>query len=214
MEDSRSVADRVNEHLEADLVLHEALARGIVSLRKAARNLIAREGWDASEEAVVSALRRYSPTRARVPPVRDLLGEGRITTRSGISLYAVPWTPDTRRRLSRILAANDVPCAGVPRLIGGDNGTLVVADHEVAATVRDRLGQSIVGSSTGVTEIKLHLPNASTHAAAVLSIAFHVLSKQGVTILGVASRPPDHVLLVDPDDAIQAYGVLSELITQ
>lgn len=185
-----------------------------MSLRKAARSLIDREGWDATEDAVVSALRRHSPTLANVPPIRDLLGGGRITTRSGTSVYAIRWTPDTTRRLSRVLNTGDVARPGVLRLISGNGRTLVVAGHEVAAMVREHLGDAIEGSRTGVTEVKLHLPNVSAQAAGALSVVLHVLSQRGITPLGVASHPPDHVLLVEQEDTIEAYGVLSKLITE
>lgn len=54
-----TVQELVWRHLEDDVVVRRALARGILSLRRGARELIETNGWDVTEDAVVSALRRW-----------------------------------------------------------------------------------------------------------------------------------------------------------
>lgn len=64
------VAKEVDVALGQDPVAREALQRGIVNLRALSRWLIRTRGWNASEEAVLSALRRRKPQNG-LPTLRQ-----------------------------------------------------------------------------------------------------------------------------------------------
>lgn len=98
----------VREHLRNDFVMRQALLSDYLSVRRAARRLIEVYGWDTSEEAVVSAMRRFEPEE------RDWMGKGydalkesatRIATDFGVLI--VRNKPDVRQSVEKSLRIVD-----------------------------------------------------------------------------------------------------------
>lgn len=192
----------------------EVLARGILNLRRAARWLIEREEWDASEEAVVSALRRYagSSRGERLAAARAALAQGVAGARSRLALITLARTGSVHRRLRRL--PDIVGPDGVFALLLGETRLRLLVDEGDLGEVVGAVGrEEVEGVDRDLAVVVLSFPDVDrpedVHGAATLVLS--ALGQRGVTVLEVFSCLSDFSLVVEAEDSALAYDVVSRL---
>lgn len=213
--DMTTTSQLVERHLENDIVLNEALARGFLSVRRAARRLIDERGWDATEEAVVSAIRRYDPSPSvDLENVFHLLGQTRKTAQTGLGLIQVPHTQAFVSAIPRI--ANELE----PEMTLGfvpDNEFLniLVDDQNVDRVTRILLQGSDAPSQMridrGLGKIELEFPESSPVNSAALAVVLFYLGHREVDVVNVYSTFPICSVYVRETDFADAYELTKEL---
>lgn len=147
--------------------MEAAWARGYLSLRRAARWLRDRYGWEATEEGVVSAIRRYDPpTRLELAHGPRLLARSTVTTgprpgqrpddppigEDGVRL-TLTFPEAARRALLGTVAATNLLAHGAVgvqelRFLGRESPFLVPAE-DLAAASSLLAGSTDLAPSTG-----------------------------------------------------------------
>lgn len=211
-----SIALSVSRYLDEDLILREVLDRGILNLRRAARWLIEREGWDATEEAVVSALRRHAGTSdgARLEEARGLVARAGPGVRSRLARLSVArWGPtgSVLRGLGDVVGPEDL--VGV---LPGETRFQVLVDDERCEGVLGALGRERVQAvRRDVALVRVAFPGVNGTSGAVHGAAAIVLSAMvqgGVDVLDVFSCGGEWVFVVPGAEAVRAYDVVSRTV--
>lgn len=200
----------VERYLETDLIVSEALHRGVLNVRRAARWLIETQGWDATEEAVVSALRRYTPhSRVDLENVLHLLNETRVTARTGLSIVAVPRTREFMSELHRLsdMLRPEATLGIVPE----DGRVNILID----SANRDRVLALFSNDprcevKTGVAEIQFEFPEMGATASTAVAVTLNVLGHRGIDVVAVFSNLPVCSILMAQRDFGQAFEVVEK----
>jgi hypothetical protein len=208
-----STAEQVAQILSRDGVAREGLRRGIINVRALARWMIATHGWAASEEAVLSALRRNPQTIAPPDPnLKRILQTSHIDTTSNVCSVMLKGglgTLPLGAPLSRLLKAEN---AQVFRLIlSNDNARLVVHSDQLPA-VKRALSGMIDEVREGLTEISINQTKESLGAPGVVAYIVGALSFQGINFFGIVRHKLALQLLVNEGDTARALHALGGVI--
>ncbi len=207
-----STAEQVSSYLDEDLALKEILARGVLNLRRAARWIIEKEDWDATEEAVVSALRRYGDTSSGevLQEARAVLGEADVGLQSRIVSLTVPRGPPLH---SRLRDAHEKLGSGDSMVVlEGETRVRVLVDSANAACVTDTLGvDGEPGSVEPVAVVRLVFSGDRPANLAGVAIALNAFAQQGIDVREVFTCEPQYSIVVDQEDARQAFQAVSKL---
>lgn len=204
-----TTAEAVLEHLEADLVLHEALSRGVLNYRRTARWIIDRYGWDATEEAIVSALRRYeAPRRVEFHEARERLADAEVEAETRLTVLTTSRLLGVLERIPEALSLAE-PEDTVALLPGLRELQLVVERH-LADDVLDVLRSE---NARAEAACALHLRFTEDDAATQVAIALtlHALGYQEKTVLGLYSSEQECTILVPPEELPSTFRLATRL---
>lgn len=212
-----STAQAVATYLDQDGVVREALSRGIVNQRALARWLIETKGWDATEEAVISAVRRHlereDADRSVFDAARALFDAAHVNMRSRVGLVVAAKTQEVQERLPELFQAVDYSRGEVLRILQTDRCIKVIVDEANLASVGDLLGEDAVQEvHDGLAEINVVLPEETVTTPGVLALICTTLALHRINILEVATGLPEHLLFVAQEDARRAYETLEDLV--
>lgn len=212
-----SVSDRVRHHLARDAVAREALLREFVNHHALARWLIQTYGWDASESAVVSALRRYEG-QAEAETFRRaarLFAEGQLSLRANVCILALPKSAAAQNQLSDLFDLVDYKRGEALRVIQSERTIKVLVDEANLDGALEVLGEDRVDVVLrGLTEITVLAPEESLWTPGVLALVFDTLAGHGINVVEVVSALAEILLVVEQGDALGAYEALEDLIEQ
>lgn len=199
-------------------MINEALARGFLSVRRAARALIEERGWDATEEAVVSAIRRYEPSPCvDLENVFHLLGRTRKTAATGLGMVHVPQTREFVTKMADIRAK-----IGLEETLGfipdSEVLTVLVDDWNVGTVAeifrRDGGNEEKIRTDRGLGKIELRFPEKSPVNASALAVVLYYLGHRHVEILDVFCTFPTCSIYVREADFADAFELTKELQTR
>lgn len=205
------VTEAVHDHLDSDDAAREMLAREVVNLRALARWLVDTNGWEASEEAVVSALRRYDQLPTDVAREQQaLLADATLDTRSGRRGVLLVNGPKLRRSLSGVLEELAGAGGGRLQVVEHEAGTTVIVDDARVDDVLERLGDEVVEAvSEELTELHVAftVPEGGS-ATGVLGRLATILAVRDVDIVHAVGSGGEISFLVDDGEALRAYQAL------
>lgn len=208
-----STAEQVNRHLEGDVVMNEALARGVLNLRRAARWLIESRGWDTSEEAVVSALRRYeAPTgRPGIEEAHRLLSQASVNVRSGLALATMPRVRELQQRLPSFWWKVDGE--DILGLLCRPTSIHFVLEDETLEQLKEALGPGALEDlNHPVSEIRFTLPEDGWGAPISAAVVLNVFGHRGLDVLDVFGADPEISLMVPGCQGTHAYEAATGLV--
>lgn len=210
-----TTAEAVERHLETDVALVDLLARDLARLRATARWLIAEYGWEeTSEEAVVSALRRYIDEHPTAPLTRDreLLSDTIVDVRTGLALVTLPRTEDTHDRIPDVWCA--LESLDVVAVVPGRKRIRVLVDEDRVGDVEDALPPARIQSvQAPVSSIQIRLP-PEPEAFSLVGHATSALVHRDVTVLDVLTCRPEVFVLVPDGETVDAFEVVGRLTRQ
>lgn len=210
-----TTVEAVRRHLERDPALADTLVRGIANLRRTARWMISEYGWDATEEAVVSGLRRYAKDRA-VPPLwagRDLLEETSVGLQTGLALLSIDRSFELHEGMRDVWSV--VGPFDSTAVLPGRRHLRLVVDRFDLDDVRGVLPrQSVDEIVVPLSAVELSLPteDPKEREVGVLGYMVGVLIHHGIPIQDVATCTPDSMILVPEDQAVGAYEFANKLV--
>lgn len=206
-----STAALVENYLEGDLIIERALDRGILNLRRGARWLIEHNGWDATEEAVVSALRRYSPRRvhAAIDEGYDLLRGARTGLGTGLGLVTVPRTGGVRDRVEAILERQGE--GGPIGVLPGSDTVSFLTTRGEAQDIEALHGEEAKKVVYPVSKISISVPQGDPAGGMALSILLQTFSYRDIPLLEVSSSGGTYAFYVPGGRTSPAHKVLRHL---
>jgi len=208
-----SVAKRVRRSVQNDAILSGALARGVLNYQAAARWIVETSDWEASEGAVISALRRLDhPDRGAFAAAREVLEESHINTRSKMGSVRLAGDATVRDRLPTLFDIVEANQGEVLRVISSDRGFNVILDEANLALIEETFPQRTIEEvQTGLTELCVVIPPEARQTPGILALVCNRLALQEINIKESVDGVYQHVLLVATDDAIEAHRLLADL---
>lgn len=206
-----STVELVEGHLESDLVIERAVSRGVLSYRRAARWMIEHNGWDTTEEAVVSALRRYQPPNPRtsIDEGYELLRWAQTGLTTGWALVEISAVPSVQ---TRILGTIE-PHIGSRRVavLPGTDRTVLLLEDRLAEILQEKRPDEYEKIGKPVSQVRVGLSSHGPAAGMALSILFNTFGYRGIELLGVYNSGPEYSFLVPDAFTEPAHDVLLHL---
>lgn len=209
-----STTDRVHRHLERDPTLQDGLARGVLNFRRTARWLLSETGWDTTEEAIVSALRRHSTDGEGLTMAmgRQLLSGAQVSVRSDLALITLPREFETYEDLRQLWEQTE-PEDLIGALPGNARVRFVLEEACLDTAVRMLGPASLRDLSRPVSGIRLFFPDAEHGTSPAISIVLHALGQHGVDVLEIFTCDPECSMLVPGSQEVQAHEIVWALTT-
>lgn len=207
-----TTVERVENYLQTDLPLQVALDRGFLNVRKTARWLITTQDWDCTEEAVVSALRRYEPDlHIDVDSILHIIGGADLRFNTGLSIVSIPAAAEFREKISNIVNALDpedtfTVCPERKRT------NLIVDSDEVEVVLQNLPNGGCCKVESNLGLVEAHLNEEGRVAGSALSVMVNVLSHRGITVRSIFGVLPTASILVPEDETPDAFDILMDLI--
>lgn len=206
-----TTVDAVREHLKRDPALADALVRGLARFRRTARWLLEEYGWDTSEEAIVSALRRYAEdhsTSALARP-RKLLPQHRVDVQGGLALVTIPRTHEVKTELLEAWesgGARDLFAV----LPARKSLRVLVEAHSLIDFRREFSPHTVEETRQPLTALTLAADGKQADVN-VASLGLIALRHHGVEVVEVLSSLGESTFIVPDAQRMEAFDVLSEL---
>lgn len=209
------ISKLVASYLDRDGVIQEGIRRNIVNNRALARWIIEKSGADLSEEAVLSAIRRYSAKSGG--SVHDqanrLLPHASLSLRSKVTLLVLEKTPVTRKRLSSVFNKIDYSQGEALWVIQSEKAIKLLIDAKNQHEIMKTLGENLVLETVeNLTEIDVSVPRESITTPGVLASVLNELAFRQINVVEVVSGLPEILIFVHEDDGLEAYRALSHII--
>lgn len=186
--------------------------RGLLNFRRSARWLQEQGLGDHSEEAIVSALRRWEPQGAWLQEDGwELLDTGEVSVKSGWLVFDVPSTYENTQRVNQLqqrLSLGDQN----PPMYG--RSTIRIAVRQTREhIVRDLVGMENVDREFhDVVRIGLHRNGEDFPLPLGTSIAMGAFGAESINVLGTHNMDDERFVLVSRSDARNAYHVASDIM--
>lgn len=193
-------------------MLEEGLSRDVVNLRRASRWLIDINGWDTTEEAVVSALRRYEapPGGPSIEDARACLEVAELGTTSGLALVVSPRIAEAQQYLRQIWAS--LPGEQVLGLFPSQASVRYLVDEEALQDLDSAARRGYVSETIHpVFQATLQLPEDGPVRSLAYSVFLNTLGHRGVEVLESFTSGPECTALVSGGDALEVHSALAEL---
>lgn len=202
-----TAVEEVERYIQTDLALHDALSRGFLNVRRAARWLIDTHRWDATEEAVVSALRRYeAPATVDMEAARHLLRATNLTAETGLAIVRMPRKADYIRSIAKVIETIG-PADTLAIITERKHYTVLLEDQSTEAALVALQPEVPDLTVRGVTSIELVFPEDGSLASTALAMIINVFGHKSLDVLAVYGALPESSIVVPDEQASQAYYV-------
>lgn len=210
------VTQAVHDHLDADGAAREMLARDVLNIRALARWMIEAHDWDASEEAVVSAIRRYDrgpEDQVSFGPAREILAESHVHSRADVSSLMLPRTPEVHHGLSDLFDLIRPEQGDLLRIIETEKAVKVMVTGQNLDRVLDTMGEDrVLNQQDQLAEFRIVGPfEGYQKTPGVLALLATTLAVRQVNLEDSVSGAGEHLLVVNESDALRTYQALRSL---
>lgn len=209
--------DLIKAHLDQDLVFQEALRRGVVNHRALARQIIAENNLQTSEESILGAIRKYG-SQLQVKPLenaKQVLGSAHLNMRSKVAIIRMNKTQDAQETLPCLFDLIDYSKGEILRIIHSDRAIKVIVDQVNLSDVQQRLpSRAIQEVWQNTTEIAVVLPAEADSTPGISAYIFTTLGIKGINVIDTFSGLPEVLLFVSEKDTLEAYESLERVIAQ
>lgn len=210
-----STAQAVKNALRQDGVIREALRRGVVNQRALARWLIDEHGWDASEEAVLSAIRRHADDIEEDvhSDAKQVISRAHVNMRSQIGIVKMSKNQAVQKALPGMFDLVDYTKGEALRIVQSERSVKVIVDESNVPAVRERVAEDHVREILrNLTEINLVLPMESKNTPGLGALIMTTLGLHKINVLELVTGIPEVLFFVSEEEALEAYEAIDNLI--
>lgn len=209
-----TTVEAVERYIQSDLVLHEALARGFLNFRRAARWLIEAQEWETTEEAVVSALRRYDPEPTLdFEAVLHILSSSEIGGRTGLAIVSFPRVHENMDKLSSVSRAMHAKDSWA--VLPDRKRVVLLVEAATVDRVVEAIGEEVVGEiHRDVVRLDLDLGDTGNAASGAIAVAINVLAHRGIEILSLYGALPSCSFIVHREQLTRVHEIFSDLTSR
>lgn len=204
----------VVEHLERDVILAQALDRGIVNHAAAARWIVENVIPDTHWRTIVSALRRWEPTRAWQQDRGDFraLEDTHVSIASGWVVLDVPRSVGTHQNMVKL--RHRIHANKPIHALLGQQSIRVAVPTEVAHEARAMLGYKNIEQefqSAAQLGFRRHDPDRGLHLPLSTSLSLHTFGSAGIRVLGSFGFQDECYVFVPQEDVERGYHLALNL---
>lgn len=203
--------------IDTDPSLRYDMERNLLNVRAVARYFM-ELGIDATEDAIISAIRRY-PRENQVKDynknVLKLLSKSTISTRSNIVNIAISKGSHLKEVLPQIFSIIKFEKGEILRITQGEENIRIIIDQKNFQSIMEVIPKKeILEIRKDLAEINIHLPKEVAQTRGLGAYLFNELLRHDILLYEVMSCLPEFMFFVQNDQALKTHEVLFGLINQ
>ncbi len=204
-----SIAQQVWRLLDDDPAVQECLARGIINMTGLAAYLQKKRKLGGSNDAIVSAIRRYKATTKSEEErraVADALAAAIISTKTRITAVMLKNSPSLYKYISEMMRDPEFYKSEVFKLIKSRNETLCLIEQEAMEKAKPFFtAGNLIGVEEGIAELAITLTREGWETRGILARITSELAARGVNIRYIIHADPRISIYVDADRLPRAH---------
>ncbi|MDO8554162.1 MAG: hypothetical protein Q7S22_05120 [Candidatus Micrarchaeota archaeon] len=212
-----NIKNEIWKLIENDPSIMLDLSRGLINVRALAR-YCTKIGIDATEDAIISAIRRYpkeTRTTKQYSNALEIVGQSVISTKSHIVSIALTKGAETQKVLPLLFSCVNYEKGETLRLVQGEESIKVLVDQRNLNKIMELIPQRLVLKVLkGLAEINMHLHPKAVETPGIIYTITGELFRNGVIMYEVMSCVPELLIFVEENELLKAYQVLFGLCHQ
>lgn len=209
-----SIAERTRHYIDAHPSIKDCISKDLINYSSLAR-MIMKDLSISNEEAVMIACRRYAVKMGRRDHEKEILKvlrNSRLELKTKIAIITAKndWT--VLHRLESVLKRlfNEKT---IMQVIQGTHAITIIADEKLKNEVVSAVGEeNVVKIRTDLVEISVRSPERIVETSGVFAFLANNLADGGINVLESVSVFTDTVFIINEDDMMHAYSLLSKCI--
>lgn len=203
----RGVEDVINH----DPAIQKDLARDVINTRALARHLQDKIEEEASLDAIISAIRRYSGEWEEKSS-EGLFRNCKINMKNDVVDLSLANTPKVHESLGELPSLVDFSKGEILRFVVAVQRIKIIADAKNLGSIQDVFPEGeVLDVKDGLSEIILSFPEEAEETPGVVSKITNELKLHGINIIELMTSAPELIVVVDENDALKSYRTVSEL---
>lgn len=210
-----SVAERTRIYIDAHPCIRDCVSKGLINYSALAR-IIMKDLDISNEEAVMMACRRYAgklgTTSEHELNILGILKDSRLEMRTKTCIVTAKndWTVLHKMdSLFKDLWMEN----SIMQIVQSASAVTIIADKALKGRIIDTVGRfNVIKVKEDLVEIAVKSPERIVDTSGVIAYLINSLSNAGINIEEAVSCHTDTIFIVDEDDMIDAYGVLTKAI--
>ena len=207
------VAKLVRDYIDTHPSIKDCLKDDLVNLSALSRQIMQERGLTGMEATLV-ACRRYKDASPRHSErtIRQTLAKSKVEMSSKVAIVTLrnDWQIYGKLQgfLRRALAEGHVP-----KVIQGSKAITLITDENTAESVEEELGkQNLLSFDKGLVEIAVTSPESIRTTPGIMSFLYGSLSSNGINVVETMSCYTDTIFIVEPENMMRAFEVLTKCI--
>jgi hypothetical protein len=203
----------VREYVDTHPSIKDCLKDDLVNLSALSRQIMKDRGLT-SMEATLVACRRYKDTSPRHNEriIRQTLSKSKVEMSSKVAIVTLRNDWQIYGKLQGFLR-KALSEGHVPKLIQGSKAITMITDEATAETVEEEIGRTnLLGFDKGLVEISVTSPESIRTTPGIMSFLYGSLSSNGINIVETMSCYTDTIFIVEPQNMMRAFEVLTKCI--
>lgn len=209
-----NIRDEIWKLIENDPSIVLDLGRGLINVRALAR-YCANTGIDGTEDAIISAIRRYpkeTKTTKQYAYALDIVQQSVISTKSHIASVALIKGAETQKILPSLFSCVNYEKGETLRLVQGEESIKIIIDERNLNKILEIIPQRlIIKTLKNLAEINMHLHPKAVETPGIIYTITGELFRNEVVMYEVMSCVPELLIFVEDSELLKAYGVLFEM---
>lgn len=194
------------------------LQRNLINVRALARLVgkkLSDNGIEPTEDAVISAIRRYpkdSKFKNNVEQARKMISQSTVSIRSHIVNVAIEKSKETQEALESIFSMINFERGETLRIVQGEESIKLLVDEKNLSNVLKIIKKSaIIGIQKNLAEVNLHLHPEAVRTPGILLAITTDLLLNNVNMYEIMSCVPEMLIFVEEKDLLKTHQVIFEL---
>jgi len=204
-----------NQHIQLDL------QRELINVRALARHIgkqLAERGVYSTEDAIISAIRRYPKNSAfknRFEHARAIVSHSAISTRSHFVNIALIKGREAQEAILKLFSIINFERGEALRIVQGEESIKIIIDEKnLEKSLKVIPKKIIIKMQENLAEINIHLHDEAVKTPGIILVLTTELMLNNINMYEIMSCVPEMLLFVEEKDLLKAYQVLFELVHQ
>jgi DNA-binding Lrp family transcriptional regulator len=212
-----SISKSVRDQVDADSLLQEALARGIVNVSAAARLLkpavVSSIGRNVSEEAIITSLKRIKGVyRRRTLGYLKVIARSSVEVRTDLAMVSVEVDPDVSAKIKDVAFKN---YDAFVQISSSPNAYSLVSERGLFGYLRGRFEEEqIKEAKTELAALIIHSPDEIMETPGCVAAIYNRVGRGGINVVDTVSNYTDTILVVRMGEVVKAFTAVTDLISE
>lgn len=207
------VAKIVRDYVDTHPSIKDCLKDDLINLSALSRQIMKERGLTTMEATLV-ACRRYKDTSPRhnERTIKTTLAKSKVEMSSKVAIVTLRNDWQIYGKLQGFLR-KALSEGHVPKLIQGSKAITLITDENTAESVEEELGKNnLLSFDKGLVEISVTSPESIRTTPGIMAYLYGSLSSNGINIVETMSTYTDTIFIVEPDNMMRAFEVLTKCI--
>ncbi|HLE46671.1 MAG TPA: ACT domain-containing protein [Candidatus Thermoplasmatota archaeon] len=203
----------VRDYIDTHPSIKDCLKDDLVNLSALSRQVMKDQGIS-SMEAILVACRRYKDASPRhnERTIKQTLAKSKVEMSSKVAIVTLRNDWQIYGKLQGFLR-KALSEGHVPKMIQGSKAITLITDENTAETVEEEIGKTnLLAFDKGLVEIAVTSPESIRTTPGIMAYLYGSLSSNGINIVETMSTYTDTIFIVEPQNMMRAFEVLTKCI--